>query len=225
MHDCGYRVWLLVATGAAYITSKWNLLCTSQPRWYRHGKIAHGRNQSSRLAGLFSRSCLRLFLQKFDGRAELKLTDEGSNWRLTQCENLCFFLVALINNWWLHGRWEIQFLAEWLREDNVISIGSLFSTAHNSSSCNAAVKLGSRSQVWEGRQSQHGADQEQTKKSFSGFFSHSFPLSFAIKVWPRLKSKKRGGLRHLRGRSTISALFPIQTLILFPTELIHNSTV
>ena len=166
---------------------------------------------------------LETFLQKFDR------TDLSWCWRIQLAidtmREFMLFWVALINNWWLHGRWEIQFLAEWLREDNVISIGSLFSTAHNSSSCNAAVKLGSRSQVWEGRQSQHGADQEQTKKSFSGFFSHSFPLSFAIKVWPRLKSKKRGGLRHLRGRSAISALFPIQTLILFPTELIHNSTV
>jgi len=168
--------------------------------------------------------CLRLFCRSLT--AELSwsglVKDPIGNWHNAR---IYAFWVALINNWWLHGRWEIQFLAEWLREDNVISIGSLFSTAHNSSSCNAAVKLGSRSQVWEGRQSQHGADQEQTKKSFSGFFSHSFPLSFAIKVWPRLKSKKRGGLRHLRGRSAISALFPIQTLILFPTELIHNSTV
>jgi len=37
-----------------------------------------------------------LFLQKFDGRvAELKLTDGGSNWRLTQCESLCFFFSCV----------------------------------------------------------------------------------------------------------------------------------
>jgi len=60
---------------------------------------------------LFSRSVKAFFLQKFDDRVdELKLTDEGSNWQSTQCESLCFFLVALINNWWLHGRSEIQFL-------------------------------------------------------------------------------------------------------------------
>jgi hypothetical protein len=93
---------------------------------------------------------LETFLQKFDG-IELIWC-----WRIQLAidtmREFMLFWVALINNWWLHGQWEIQFLREGGHCRNyVISIGSLFSTAHNSTSCNAAVKLGSRSKVWGGQ--------------------------------------------------------------------------
>jgi len=194
MHECAYRVCLFVATVAAYITSKWNLLCTSQPRWYRHEKIAHGQNQSNRrLAGLqfFAGWSKLLFLQKFDGRvAELKLTDGGSNWQLTQCESLCFFWVALINNWWLHGRSEIQVLAEWLRgggghcQNYVISIGSLFSTALHGVAILYVVRLGSWWAVTKSIRCPARANQELLSflTKTNSFSSNSFPLSFAIKV-------------------------------------------
>jgi len=93
---------------------------------------------------------LETFLQKFDR------TDLSWCWRIQLAidtmREFMLFWVALINNWWLHGQWEIQFLREGGHCRNyVISIGSLFSTAHNSISCNAAVKLGSRSKVWGGQ--------------------------------------------------------------------------
>ena len=93
---------------------------------------------------------LEIFLQKFDR------TDLSWCWRIQLAidtmREFMLFWVALINNWWLHGQWEIQFLREGGHCRNyVISIGSLFSTAHNSISCNAAVKLGSRSKVWGGQ--------------------------------------------------------------------------
>ena len=54
--------------------------------------------------------CLRLFLQKFDR------TDLSWCWRIQLAidtmREFMLFWVALINNWWLHGQWEIQFLRE-----------------------------------------------------------------------------------------------------------------
>jgi len=153
MHECAYRVRLMVATVAAYITSKWNLLCTSQPRWYRHEKIAHGRNQSSRrLAGprFFSGSVKAAFSTKVWRPSSWV----GVDWWRSQLaidtmrEFMLLLLVALINNWWLHGRSEIQFLAEWLRgkeghcQNYVISIGWVaFSTEQNSTAPDGIAML------------------------------------------------------------------------------------
>jgi len=70
---------------------------------------------------------LETFLQKFDR------TDLSWCWRIQLAidtmREFMLFWVALINNWWLHGQWEIQFLREGGHCRNyVISIGSLFST-------------------------------------------------------------------------------------------------
>ena len=67
--------------GCCCIKSKWHLLCTSQPRWYRHEKLLTDEiNQMG---------CGRLF-KSFDGRA--RLTDEWIQLTIdVKCWNLCYF--------------------------------------------------------------------------------------------------------------------------------------
>ena len=114
MHECAYRVWLLVATVSAYITSKWNLLCTSQPCWYRHEKLLTG--EINQVVGWPDRAFFKI-RQKLLFSTKVWWPSgwvEVDWWRIQLAidtmREFMLFLVALINNWWLHGRSEIQFL-------------------------------------------------------------------------------------------------------------------
>lgn len=114
--------------------------------------------------------CLRLFCRSLT--AELSwsglVKDPIGNWHNAR---IYAFWVALINNWWLHGRWEIQFLAERLRTKLCHQRWVAF--LH----CTQVVKLAPGPRCL-GTQSQYGVE----RANFSVFFSHSFQLSFAIKV-------------------------------------------
>ena len=107
--------------------------------WMRISSLAYGGNRGPptlhqsetcyvhhSLADIDTKNCSRtksikwvageFFLQKFWRTSKIDwLVDPIDNWR--KMLEFMLFWVAFINNWWLHGRSEIQFLAEFVGWD------------------------------------------------------------------------------------------------------------
>jgi len=154
--------------------------------------------------------CLRLFCRSLT--AELSwsglVKDPIGNWHNAR---IYAFWVALINNWWLHGRWEIQFLAERLRTKLCHQRWVAF--LH----CTQVVKLGSRSSM-SGDSESIWCRASKLLSFLLAFLSTFFCYQSVLTFGERVKSEAACDTCAKFGDT-----FSIQTLASQP-ELIQNST-